>query len=306
MIHLGVATKILGMKRARQPAGAHLSVRLLALREALLYLAAMQVRCYRLPDDLIPAAASGAAWQQDLHECRALLDELAILARGIRLSMHVPLYAALATPDEGVATRASATLGARAALLDALGCGPEGTLVVHAGGAYGDDRAARERFAARWEALPDAIRRRVAIEPDEDCFDLAALLPLHQITGAPLVFDALHFQLHNPQRLTPGVALGLALATWPPGVRPKIHFSTQRTEAHVRESRAGLARQIVPPRHGQHADFVNPFEFATLLEAARGLPPFDVMLEAKAGDMALLRLRDDLGRFAPELAAWVA
>ena len=47
------------------------------------------------------------------------------------------------------------------------------------------------------------------------------------------------------------------------------------------------------------------FEFASLIAQARGLPPFDVMLEAKAADMALLRLREDLRRYAPEIAAIV-
>jgi UV DNA damage endonuclease len=62
---------------------------------------------------------------------------------------------------------------------------------------------------------------------------------------------------------------------------------------------------VLAPQAGQHADYVNPFEFATLLAAARGLPPFDIMLEAKAADLALLRLREDLRRYAPELAALV-
>jgi UV DNA damage endonuclease len=33
-----------------------------------------------------------------------------------------------------------------------------------------------------------------------------------------------------------------------------------------------------------------------------GLRPFDVMLEAKAKEMALLRLREQIARFAPKLA----
>ena len=47
------------------------------------------------------------------------------------------------------------------------------------------------------------------------------------------------------------------------------------------------------------------FEFAALITAARGLPLFDIMLEAKAADLALLRLRADLRRYTPELAALV-
>ena len=38
------------------------------------------------------------------------------------------------------------------------------------------------------------------------------------------------------------------------------------------------------------------------MRAARGLD-FDVMLEAKAKDLALLRLRPDLLRYAPDVAA---
>jgi UV DNA damage endonuclease len=126
-----------------------------------------------------------------------------------------------------------------------------------------------------------------------------------QNTGAPIVFDALHHQLNNPARLPAGEALALALATWPHGVRPKIHFSTQRTEAHLMPAGRGQGRRVLAPRHGQHADFINPHEFAALLDAARSLPPFDIMLEAKAADLALLRLREDLRRFAPELAQMV-
>ena len=50
-----------------------------------------------------------------------------------------------------------------------------------------------------------------------------------------------------------------------------------------------------------HADFVNPFEFATFMRTAAGME-FDVMLEAKSKDLALIRLRPDLLRYAPDVA----
>jgi UV DNA damage endonuclease len=168
----------------------------------------------------------------------------------------------------------------------------------------GDCAAAVERFAVRFERMSPAARRRIAIEPDGERFGLFAALRLHRFTGIPVVFDAFHFQLRNPERIGLSEALGLALATWSPGVRPEVHFSTQRTEAHLRRAGQG-APQVVAPRAGQHSDFVNPFEFIAFLDAARGLPPFDVMLEAKAADLALLRLRDDLRRYAPEYVGWV-
>ncbi|MBC8134925.1 MAG: UV DNA damage repair endonuclease UvsE, partial [Fibrella sp.] len=54
-----------------------------------------------------------------------------------------------------------------------------------------------------------------------------------------------------------------------------------------------------------HADFIHPFEFTQFIRDAfvePGTPRFDVMIEAKAKDIALLRLRRDLSRYAPDVA----
>jgi UV DNA damage endonuclease len=314
-IRLGVAVRVLGREglRARDGRRAehapHLSVSLLHVREVLLYLAERRIGCYRLADDLAPYQdrADMPEFAGQLDACADLLAETGALARahGIRLTMHMGLHVALASPDPDLAARSAAMIAARARLLDALGAGPEAVLTLHVGGAHGDPAAALHRFAARFERLPELARRRVAVEPDEERFALTDLLRLHQATGAPIVFDALHHQLNNPSRMPMAEALALALATWPRGVRPKIHFSSQRTEAHLMAARRGYPRQVLAPCRGQHADFINPFEFTALLASARGLPPFDVMLEAKAADLALLRLREDLLRFAPELAEGV-
>ena len=58
---------------------------------------------------------------------------------------------------------------------------------------------------------------------------------------------------------------------------------------------------LLPPVWTGHADVVNPFEFATVPRAADELA-FDVMLEAKAENLSLLRLRPDLRRHAPDEA----
>ena len=58
----------------------------------------------------------------------------------------------------------------------------------------------------------------------------------------------------------------------------------------------------VAPVWTGHADFCNPFEFVTFMRAVDGLA-FDVMLEAKVKDLALIRLRPDLLHYAPDVAA---
>lgn len=316
MFRLGVAVKILGRGglRARDGRRAenapHLSVSLLLVREVLLYLAAQQIGCYRLADDLLPYLGDGRYPEvaRQIAESAALLDDTGTLAQahGIRLSIHLPLWVTLATTDAAIVARSVAIISARAQLLDGLRCGPEGVLVLHVGGTHSDKAAALRRWAARYLQLPHAVRQRLALEADDNGFTFSEVLWLHQATGVPIVFDALHHRLNNPEQVPMSMALALALASWPPGVRPKVHFSTQRTEAHLLPARHGAAQQVVAPQLGQHADFVDPGEFVAFLRAAHGLAAFDIMLEAKASDLALLRLRADVARIAPELVGVVS
>ena len=64
---------------------------------------------------------------------------------------------------------------------------------------------------------------------------------------------------------------------------------------------------LLQPVWTGHADFTNPFEFARFMRDARDADgrdlEFDVMLEGKAKDISLLKLRPDLLRYAPDVAA---
>ncbi len=89
-------------------------------------------------------------------------------------------------------------------------------------------------------------------------------------------------------------------------MRPKIHFSTPRTELREvarKSQKTGKTEKVyAAPVWTGHADFCNPFEFSTFMRAASGLD-FDVMLESKAKDLALIRLRPDLLRYADDVAS---
>ena len=89
-------------------------------------------------------------------------------------------------------------------------------------------------------------------------------------------------------------------------MRPKIHFSSPRTEWLIEEGAGGEEPKVRQTRWAYHADYVNPFEFIDFMQTAAGLPAFDVMLEVRAKDLALTQLRDDLRRFAPDLCVALA
>lgn len=316
-MRLGVAVQILGQPglkshdSRRWQNEPHLSVSLIYLRDILLYLRRQEIRMYRLSAELAPYLTHPDMphYHAQLDECAAELAAVGRLAHetNIRLSFHAPASTVLNAPDETLAARATANLNALARLLNGLEQGPEAVIVCHVGGVYGHRLDARHRFVERYLALPAPTRRRLALEHDDARFSVSDIAWIHERTGIPLVYDHLHHRCHNPERLETLQALRLCLNTWPQGVTPKVHFASPRTAMRIDERRhpetGARARLLHPPQPGEHADFIHPFAFVDFLRAtqAANLPDFDVMLEARAKDLALLRLRQDLARFAPDL-----
>jgi UV DNA damage endonuclease len=304
---LGFSIRIFGSEdlpshdARRDGASTHLSVNLAYLRDICLYLQANHIHFYRMHSQVLPAAlhADPDVLAGQLDECRAQLQQLGDMIRKaeLRLTFHPYSQVTLNALNEDQADVAIRSLGAHAALLDALGLGPEGVVTLHVGGVYDNLAASRERFVRRYEALPGTVRQRVALEQDDRRFSHVDTRLIHEACGVPLVLDSLHHQVLNPDRVPMRDALAYSLGTWPEGVRPKVHYATARSEMRTTD-RSG---RIKTPNWHEHADFVVPFEFIAWFKAAEGLRVFDIMLEAKARDVALLQLRDDLRRFAPEL-----
>lgn len=285
--------------------GPHLRVSIGYLREIFAYLDEIDVRLFRLSSQTAPYITHPTLpqfWHQ-IEECADELADLGALARrlDLRLSMHPGQYTLLNAADEAVYAASLRDLDYHARLLDALGLGPEHKIITHVGGVYGDKDASMARFAARYAALPAHIAARLVLENDETHYSLPDVLALHRQVGIPIVWDWLHHAVNNPEAIPDGEAVRLAVATWPAGQQPKIHFSSQRTADRrvKRRGRAGVAEATVAPKAGQHDDYIDAEEFAAFLGRAQGIP-FDIMLEAKAKDLALLKLRDDLGRMSAD------
>jgi UV DNA damage endonuclease len=233
-----------------------------------------------------------------VEECRERLGRIGALARelGVRLTSHPGQYVVLNSEQEHVRASAARDLELHAELFDAMGLGPESVVVLHVGSAAGGVQAGIERFLAGVELLSDRARARLVVENDDRSFGLSDVLDVSRRTEIPVVWDVLHHHCHDPAGIPDREALELALATWPPGVTPKIHYSSPRTAVEERRRRNGrrMERSLVLPQLRAHADLVDPIGFEHFVrETAAGLR-FDVMLEAKAKDLALLRLREQL------------
>ena len=149
--------------------------------------------------------------------------------------------------------------------------------------------------------LSERARARLVIENDDRSFGTTDVVRLGDRAGLRVVWDALHHQCNNPDGLGDADALAAALATWPADVTPKIHFSSPRLDLEERKVKRGrrVERRLVLPQLRAHADLVEPFGFEQFIRASSQRRDFDVMLEAKAKDLALLRLREQLALEGP-------
>ena len=297
-MRLGFAVKVLGggglpsHDARRWQSGPDLGVSLDRLDAILSYLDAQDIRMYRMATALAPYASHPdlPQFRDQPARCAERLAQVGARARAldIRLSTHPGQYTVLNSEDARVQRLAAEELEVQAELMDGMRLGPEAVVVLHVGGAAGGLDAARDRFEAGFALLSGAARGRVVIENDDRSFGLGAVLPLAERIGRPVVWDALHHRCHDPDGIPAREALRLALATWPDGVTPKVHFSSPRTAVEERR------RKVVLPPLRAHADLVDPIAFEAFLEHTVDGADVDVMLEAKAKDLALLRLREQL------------
>ena len=329
-LRLGFPVKVMGRPgfksndTRRWQKDPHLRCSLDEVTRILDYCHAEKLDMYRLSSDLAPYATHPdlPQFHGQLAEADAELRAFGAKARDydIRLSFHPSQYVLLNSPDDALTAKSIWDLASQSEMLDRM------ELVTHVGGVYDDHDASRERWIRGWERCPDVVRRRLVLENDDLRFSAADVLWIHERTGVRLIFDYQHLWCLNPEGLDMRDTLERFLATWPAGVRPKIHFSSPRTEMReVKQKITPAQRAAATGRKGEtlkaavkptarvrtvlrppvwtgHADFTNPFEFATFMRMAEGLQ-FDVMMEGKAKDVSLLKLRPDLLRYAPDVAA---
>lgn len=246
------------------------------LREILRHNLAHGWLLFRIGSSVVPFAShpvNALDWQAEFEQD---LTEIGAFARnnGMRLSFHPGQYTVLNSPDPQTVRRAIEEIAYSAAFLDALGMDTASKIVIHLGGIYGDKPAALARFVETVTALGDSLRRRLVIENDEHSYTPTDALWVSARTALPVVFDNLHYAA-NPGPGWLDDLLEQIFATWKPedGV-PKVHFSSQAPGGRI----------------GHHADYADPDEFQAWRLRWAQFGDFDLMLEAKAKDEALLTL----------------
>jgi UV DNA damage endonuclease len=257
-----------------------ISVNLADLERVFAFNAANDIHLYRMSSQVIPFASHPKNTLRWWDEFAEPLDRLKAMAAAndLRVSMHPGQYTVLNSPNPKVVADSIAELEAAARLIDAVQSDATGKIVLHIGGAYDDRAASLRRFEAHAKRLGPAVRRRLVIENDDTVYSTGEVVSLSESTGLPVVFDWFHHTVRPSEDPDHARLIARCFATWREvdGV-PKVHMSSQAPGGRV----------------GHHAEYVEPADLAAFLEHTPD-EPFDLMLEAKKKDLALLRFREHL------------
>jgi UV DNA damage endonuclease len=229
---------------------------------------------YRVSSDIIPLSTHPYIrmlyhWEDDVQVLK-VLKEIRTLTESndLRLSMHPDQYTVLNSLREDVVKRSIEYLEYHAKILELIA----GTdMIIHVGGVYGDKESAMNRFVSNYKKLDNRIKGYIRIENDDKSYSLKDVLALHLKTGVKVVWDYHHHRCLK-EEWPSKEDIDLLRNSWG-NSKMKVHISSGKRNETDRS----------------HRDFVY-FEDLLYLLSLLG-DDIDIMVEAKAKEKALLKLR---------------
>ena len=192
------------------------------------------VKVYRMSSNMFPWMSEYEFTDlPDYDKICNLLKGIGTLAmeNGQRLSFHPGQFCVLASPNEEVVLNAMNELDKSAQIMDLMGL-PESRMAkinIHVGGAYGNKKAALERFCKNFLRLQPSAQARLTVENDDkaNMYSVKDLYEgVYKVVGIPIVFDYFHHKFCTGD-MTEEEALKLAASTWG-DIKPCTHYSESR------------------------------------------------------------------------------
>jgi UV DNA damage endonuclease len=156
----------------------------------------------------------------DWEEIQEILAEAGRIANqgSQRLEFHPTHFTILASNNPTTVERSIRDLEQHSRIFDTMGFEPShwNPLNIHVGGAFGDKRAATQRWASNFKRLSSNCRSRVVVEND-DKPNMYSVKDLHEMiyqeVGVPITFDIFHHGFCTGG-LSEDQAAQMASSTW--------------------------------------------------------------------------------------------
>ena len=240
---------------------------------------------YRLTSKLIPLATHpdilklNWEWEKSLKEEFTKLGEF-IKSNDMRVSLHPDHFTLINTKSEEILNNSINDLKYHIKILNAMGLTDNKyKLVIHVGGAYSNKEESLNRFISNYRELNSNIKSRIMLENDDKIYSATDVLRISKEISIPVVLDVHHYNCVNSGERLEDI-LYKAFETWnKQKFPPKIHFSSPKNAKQFRN----------------HAENIDLNDFIAFIKKAKEVnKDFDIMLEAKNKDKALLKLSKEL------------
>lgn len=249
------------------------------------YNQAYGIKLYRFTSKIIPLATHPVFNEWDWKNIlKSDFEELGRVVKEteIRVSTHPDHFVLLNSPKKEVLDNSIKDLDYHCTMFELMDLGPKYKIVLHIGGMYKNKEDSIKRFYEGFSQLSNRVKARIILENDDKLYTMEDVYNICKHLNIPMVLD-IHHDKCNPSSVQVKDLIVDVFDTWKGEIfQPKIHLSSSKSEKEIRS----------------HNDYINADEFAAFLKEIRGLTgDFDVMIEAKMKDMALVKLMEDIKKY---------
>lgn len=242
---------------------------------------------FRVSSDMFPWASEyQLSDMPDIEEISKVLKRAGDFAQqhGHRITFHPGPFNKLCANREPVVKNTIRDLEIHGEIFDLMGLSrtPYNKINIHVGAAYDDKSKALAAFCRNFERLPDSVKTRLTVENDDkaNLYSTKELYEgVYKVIGIPIVFDYHHHKFCSGGQ-TEEDALALAVSTWGK-IKPVTHYSETKRNADGSDYHK-------PQAHSDYVfNYIDPHGH-----------DIDVMIEAKAKELAVIRYINDWHRVA--------
>ncbi|OFD40716.1 UV DNA damage repair endonuclease UvsE [Bacillus mycoides] len=245
------------------------------------YNIAHEIPLYRLSSSIVPLATHPEVEFDYIQLFAPLWRKIGALiqAHNLRVSFHPNQFTLFTSDKPHITNNAITDMTYHYNVLNAMGIADSSYINIHVGGAYGNKEKAIERFHENIQQLPYHIKRQMTLENDDKTYTTSETLAICQKEKIPFVFDY-HHHITNLCNEPLEELLPMIFKTWShTNVLPKVHISSPRSEKEFRA----------------HADYIDLEFIKPFLHITKKIDhDFDIMIESKQKDLALLQLIDEI------------
>ncbi|KWU67211.1 UV damage endonuclease UvdE [Bacillus mycoides] len=241
------------------------------------YNIAHEIPLYRLSSSIVPLATHPEVEFDYIQIFATLWRKIGALIQehNLRVSFHPNQFTLFTSDKPHITTNAITDMTYHYNVLNAMGIADSSYINIHVGGAYGNKEKAIERFHENIQKLPYHIKRQMTLENDDKTYTTSETLAICQKEKIPFVFDYHHHIANLCNEPLEGL-LPMIFKTWShTNVLPKVHISSPRSEKEFRA----------------HADYIDLEFIKPFLHITKKINHnFDIMIESKQKDLAMLQL----------------